>query len=316
MEKQYEAPELMLIGQAVEVVLGSGMSGSDGFIGQSARISNSSKTRSSTQTDSGVGFGLLADFKSAGRIRLRPAAGSETAPQAASVGDNCAYVKRGVLILLACCRYASALNPSLDVNQYAHNAWTIRDGFFKGMIDVNCPDARRLSLARHGIRLASLRWRSERPMAAAGGEHLPSSYIRSLLAARDGRLWIGTEKGLASWKDGKLTHYPELAGRVVSLLEDREGTIWAGGSGVPPETLRDSRRGAQCYGEDGRFGRGVFSLYEDKAGNLWAGADDRALAMEARSSEILPDAGPAQWPDRRRQWRTIDRDRASESGNS
>jgi hypothetical protein len=36
MEKQYEAPELTLIGQAVEVVLGSGMSGSDGFIGQSA----------------------------------------------------------------------------------------------------------------------------------------------------------------------------------------------------------------------------------------------------------------------------------------
>ena len=43
----------------------------------------------------------------------------------------------------------------------------------------------------------------------------PSSYIRSLLAARDGRLWIGTTEGLASWKDGKLTHYPELAGQAI-----------------------------------------------------------------------------------------------------
>ena len=49
-------------------------------------------------------------------------------------------------------------------------------------------------------------------MAPAGGEHLPSSYIRSLLAARDGRLWIGTYKGLASWKDGKLTDVPGACG--------------------------------------------------------------------------------------------------------
>jgi Two component regulator propeller len=61
------------------------------------------------------------------------------------------------------------------------------------------------------------------------GEHLPSGPIRSLLAARDGRLWTGTTQGLASWKDGKLTHYPEVAGQVRPLLEDREGTVWAGG---------------------------------------------------------------------------------------
>ena len=72
------------------------------------------------------------------------------------------------IILLACCPCAFALNPSLDINQYAHTAWTVRDGFFKGTISYDRSDARRLSLAWHGIRLASLRWRSERPMAAAG----------------------------------------------------------------------------------------------------------------------------------------------------
>ena len=38
------------------------------------------------------------------------------------------------IVLLACCPCASALNPSLDVNQYAHKSWTVRDGFFNGAI--------------------------------------------------------------------------------------------------------------------------------------------------------------------------------------
>ncbi|MGH8525220.1 MAG: two-component regulator propeller domain-containing protein, partial [Gammaproteobacteria bacterium] len=51
----------------------------------------------------------------------------------------------------------------------------------------------------------------------------------SLLVTRDGTLWIGTFAGLASLKDGKLTRYPEVGELfVTSLLEDREGTVWAG----------------------------------------------------------------------------------------
>ena len=36
--------------------------------------------------------------------------------------------------LLACCGIVSAMNPSLDIDQYAHTAWTIREGFFKDRI--------------------------------------------------------------------------------------------------------------------------------------------------------------------------------------
>src|SRR6185503_14927721 len=35
-------------------------------------------------------------------------------------------------MLLAWCPSAFALNPSLDVSQYAHTSWKIRDGFPKG----------------------------------------------------------------------------------------------------------------------------------------------------------------------------------------
>ena len=66
------------------------------------------------------------------------------------------------------------------------------------------------------------------PWQPPAGQHLPDKPF-SLLVTRDGTLWIGTYTGLAAWSGGKLTRYPELDGlRVTSLLEDREGTVWAG----------------------------------------------------------------------------------------
>src|SRR5580658_8315464 len=176
-------------------------------------------------------------------------------------------------ILLACCPCASALNPSLDINQFAHTAWTIRDGFFKGHITsiAQTPDGYLWLGTEFGLlRFDGVRSLSWQPPA---GERLPDDIVLRLLAARDGRLWIGTAKGLASWKDGKLTQYPELAGQYVqALVEDREGTIWAGGTLSARKLCAIQSGSVLCYGEDGSLGGGVLSLYEDNGGNLWAGA--------------------------------------------
>jgi len=104
-------------------------------------------------------------------------------------------------------------------------------------------------------------------------DQLPSSRIFDLLAARDGTLWIGTSKGLASWKDGKLTQYVELGGHYISrLLEDHEGAVWASGLTISIGRLCAIRKGdVQCYGNDGILGRGAFNLYEDSRRNLWVG---------------------------------------------
>src|SRR6266851_1474124 len=178
-------------------------------------------------------------------------------------------------ILLACCACASALDPSLDVSQYAHTAWKVRDGFTKGAINsiAQTPDGylwlgTDFGLARFdGVRVV--------PWQPPGNQHLPTGTIFSLLVARDGTLWIGS-KGLASWKDGKLTQYPELANQFIfRLLEDREGTVWVGGVGVPVGKLCAIHKGSvHCFGDDGRLGHGVFGLYEDSRGNLWAGVID------------------------------------------
>jgi ligand-binding sensor domain-containing protein len=129
------------------------------------------------------------------------------------------------------------------------------------------------------------------PWKPPAGEDLPRSYIRNLYVARDGSLWIGTTKGLASWKDGKLTQHPDFAGKVVdALVEDRDGTIWAAANGIPSGRLCAIQSGSvQCYGEDGSFKEGqvrrsyaagdglgagsVGGLYLDTDGTLWAATE-------------------------------------------
>src|SRR5262245_44167437 len=155
-----------------------------------------------------------------------------------------------------------ALNPSLDVSQYIHTAWRIREGFTAGRITsiVQTPDGylwlgTELGLARFdGVKAV--------PWQPPPGQQLPSSVILNLLVARDGALWIGTYKGLARWKGGKLTQYSELAGKIIGgLLEDRQGTVWAGTMAVPTGQLcaiKDLH--AACEGGDGRLGNGVHTL--------------------------------------------------------
>jgi ligand-binding sensor domain-containing protein/signal transduction histidine kinase len=179
-------------------------------------------------------------------------------------------------MLLACCPCAFALDPALDVSQYAHTAWKVRDGFPKGAVRsiAQTPDG----YLWLGTEFGLLRFDGVRnvPWRPPSDQQLPSSEIWSLLAARDGTLWIGAAKGLVSWKDGRLTDYAELAGRFIfRLIEDHEGRVWVGAGGVPTGRLCAIHNGAvQCYGDDGSFGIAVFGLNEDSKGNLWVGVSN------------------------------------------
>ena len=178
---------------------------------------------------------------------------------------------------------ALALDPSLEVSQYGHTAWTARDGFSLGNIYAmaQTPDGYLWLGGEFGL----FRFDGDRsiPWQPPAGQHLSDQGIfrgiYSLLVTRDGTLWIGTYAGLVTWSGGKLTRYTELDGLyVTSLLEDREGTVWAGtlgGSlGTRAGRLCAMRNGStQCYGEDGAFGSFVWGLYEDNSGSLWAGAE-------------------------------------------
>ena len=142
-----------------------------------------------------------------------------------------ALIARLAWMLLAGCPCAFALDPALDISQYAHTSWKLREGFTKGAISsiAQTPDG----YLWLGTEFGLLRFDGVRavPWQPPPGAELPSNMIFSLLAARDGRLWIGTSKGLASWQGGKLTEYPALAGQAIraAMIEDHAGTIWVGG---------------------------------------------------------------------------------------
>jgi signal transduction histidine kinase/ligand-binding sensor domain-containing protein len=174
------------------------------------------------------------------------------------------------IVLLPC---AFALNPALDVSQYAHTAWLIRDGFTKGAIHAiaQTPDG----YLWLGTELGLLRFDGVRnlPWQPPRNQRLPSNFIFCLLAARDGTLWIGTLSGLASWKGGTVTRYAEFDGlAIIALVEDHEGAIWVGGNGPPEGKLCEIRGTAvQCHPEIGPLGHGVTGMHEDRQGNLWVG---------------------------------------------
>ena len=180
----------------------------------------------------------------------------------------------GMIYMLLWCPHALALDRSLDVSQYAHTAWTYRDGFLQGAVYaiVQTPDGYLWLGTQSGV----FRFDGVRavPLPLPPGQQLPSAGVGALLTARDGTLWIGTLDGLVSWKNGQLTAYPALARRtVIALLQDQDGTVWAGGFVGPRGILCAIRDGSTtCYGDDGSLGAIVVSLYEDSDGNLWVGA--------------------------------------------
>src|SRR5271165_3628729 len=131
-----------------------------------------------------------------------------------SMGNARTHTVFSLAILLACCTCAFALDPSLDISQYAHRTWKGRDGFVPGYISdiVQTPDGYLWLGTEFGLYrfdgVHAVPWQPP-------GQQLPDALITSLLVAHDGVLWIGTLKGLAIWKDGKLKTYPELSGQAI-----------------------------------------------------------------------------------------------------
>ena len=193
----------------------------------------------------------------------------------------------GLALLLASSVCAIALDPSLDISQYAHTAWTVREGFAQGPIHsiAQTPDG----YLWLGTEAGLLRFDGVRavPWQPPAGEHLPSNIVKKLLVSRDGTLWIGAGKGLASWKDGKLSQYPEMVGWIVdALVEDDEGTVWAGGLGVPGHGRLCAIKGGRAQCSDP--GEGVQSIYEDSKNALWVSTFKGLWRWKPQSPQFFP----------------------------
>ncbi|NQU47355.1 MAG: diguanylate cyclase [Planctomycetes bacterium] len=117
-------------------------------------------------------------------------------------------------------------------------------------------------------------------------------HIRSLLADRNGNLWIGNNGiGVIVYDGVDFTHFsaeqglriedvakeaPNL-GRVFALAEDRNGNIWFGTSGHGIWKY-DGKSMVNFGVEQGVASKHIWTFYEDRRGDLWVGgADPSAL---------------------------------------
>jgi signal transduction histidine kinase/ligand-binding sensor domain-containing protein len=206
-----------------------------------------------------------------------------------------ALVALGTLCVLLWCPHGLAQDRSLDVSQYAHKAWTYRDGFLQGSVFAitQTPDGYLWLATRSGV----FRFDGVRlvPLPLPPGQQLPSNVISALLTARDGTLWIGTLNGLVSWKNGQMTEHPAFARRTIrALLQDRDGTLWAGGFVGSTGMLCAIRGGSTtCDGDAGSFGSAVTSLYEDPNGTLWVGASTGVWRWRPGTPTRYPAPQPA-----------------------
>jgi ligand-binding sensor domain-containing protein/signal transduction histidine kinase len=122
------------------------------------------------------------------------------------------------------------------------------------------------------------------------GKDLPGTRIQSLLADRQGSLWIGMNSGLARLYAGKLQVFPAADSlgnqSVLALSQDREGNLWIGTESGGLHILRDQRLKTMGT-RDGLSSDATTALVEDRAGTLWIGTQGAGLnAIPAGTGKV------------------------------
>ena len=192
----------------------------------------------------------------------------------------------------------SALNPETRLSQYGHTIWRVQDGALNGnpTAFAQTPDGYMWIGTQSGLYrfdgVTFLPWnpppRQRYPSGIAS--------IKSLYTARDGSLWIGAERGLAHWKDGKFTSISAPNATVEAIAEDLDGAIWISRSHMLNFTgpiCRVSGDSERCYGEsDGIRTAGAGSIAVDAQGHLWIGGSGTLVEWQGKliGESLLPGA--------------------------
>jgi signal transduction histidine kinase/ligand-binding sensor domain-containing protein len=170
---------------------------------------------------------------------------------------------------------AWGIDPNKLISQYAHTAWRTQDGAFSGspIVITQTTDGYLWIGTNIGlVRFDGVRFASWNPPP---GTRLLDSRIFSLLGTHDGSLWIGTGFSISRWKDRELISYPELSGRIESIVEDDDGSVWLVRTQATDKTgplCRVKDRGFRCYGvSDGIPFPLAIQLSKGSSGELWVG---------------------------------------------
>ena len=193
------------------------------------------------------------------------------------------------LVINALSSPAFALDPRLTITQYGHTAWRTRDGFFPGPI-VAITQTRDgyiwMATSTQLVRFDGVGFEVWRPPS---GSSLLNGIV-NLLGATDGSLWIAQMNGLQRWHNGKLTTL-STTGRFERVVEDRNGTVWAGNTRLPlpsPPLCRFAQERFWCVGRGDTVPlKFVTSLYADGE-DVWVGGDGGLCRFRGDDVECFP----------------------------
>ena len=195
-------------------------------------------------------------------------------------------------ISLALASTANALDPQKSISQFTHTSWSAQDGIPGPVRAIaQTPDGYLWLGTEAGLyRFDGLRfvlWES------SFGEHLPGSSVWSLCTARDGSLWIGFGSGgISQLRSGRLTNYLSgdgvPGGGIQSIVEDGNGSIWAGGAyGL---SRFENNQWYRVGTEVGYPAPGAQEMLVDHRGNLWVATDSLNFGLSddpVRKNTIL-----------------------------
>jgi ligand-binding sensor domain-containing protein/signal transduction histidine kinase len=111
---------------------------------------------------------------------------------------------------------------------------------------------------------------------------LPNSRVSALRIDRDGALWIATAGGVARLRGEQLETFSTSDGLssnlVISLFEDREGSMWIGTEAGGLNLLK-SKKFNTFTTKDGLPSDLVKVIYQDPQGGIWIGSNGGGLTL-------------------------------------
>jgi signal transduction histidine kinase/ligand-binding sensor domain-containing protein len=186
-----------------------------------------------------------------------------------------------ILLLFIYLSMARAVEPTTLISQYGHSVWRLQDGLLNAEPNAitQSADGYIWIATENGLtRFDGVHFAQWTP---PGWSELAYHEIRTLYAASDGTLWIGTPGTLASLKNGVLkiieTHGAVYVNQIV---EDREHHIWFA------TTRRADRKAlcqvsgieAKCFGSsEGIPTRSGESLSANKDGSFTLLSEDTVI---------------------------------------
>ena len=117
---------------------------------------------------------------------------------------------------------------------------------------------------------------------AAPGAEILGPEIFALFEDRDGKLWAGTQNGLANFDGQKwklFTTRDGLSENVIrAIAEDAAGNLWVGTENHGLNCFKDGKFMSWRQTENGLPGNDISCLNSDKDGVLWVGTAGHGMA--------------------------------------